>query len=94
VRWSQHFVTCGFFFKAVIVLVTSEKTLGHFPVSYMVLINFVIIFKPPYGQHNLLSSLLYIFVLSGFVCKVLPNNAVKKTLILSFTRLFFLQTSC
>ena len=44
VRWSLHFVAYGFFFKAIIV--TSVKSLGHSPVSYKVLINFVIIFKP------------------------------------------------
>jgi len=45
VRWSLHFVACGFFFKAIIV--TSVKSLGHSPVSLMVLINFVIIIKQP-----------------------------------------------
>ena len=45
VRWSLLFVACGFFFKAIIV--TSVKSLGHSPVSLMVLINFVIIIKPP-----------------------------------------------
>ena len=35
-RWSLHFVACVFFFQAIIV--TSVKSLGHSPVSCMVLI--------------------------------------------------------
>jgi hypothetical protein len=38
VQRSLHFVACGFFFKAIIV--TSVKSLGHYPVSYMVLIKY------------------------------------------------------
>jgi len=33
VRWSLHFVPCGFFLKKIIV--NSVKSLGHSPVSYM-----------------------------------------------------------
>ena len=47
------FVAYVFFFKAVIV--TSVKSLGHCPVSYMVLISFVNIFKPP-SPSNLSTS--------------------------------------
>jgi hypothetical protein len=53
VRRSLHFVACGFFFKAINV--TSVKSLGHSPVSYMVLIYFLIIFKPP-SPKNLSTS--------------------------------------
>jgi len=45
VWWSMQFVAYVFFFKAIIV--TSVKSLGHSTVSYMVLISFVSIFKPP-----------------------------------------------
>jgi hypothetical protein len=37
VRLSLHFVVFGFFFKAVVV--TSIKSLGHSPDSYMLLIS-------------------------------------------------------
>ena len=40
VQRSLHFVACVFFFKAIIV--TSVKSLGHSPVSCMVLISFVV----------------------------------------------------
>ena len=40
-RWSPNFVACGLLFKSIIV--TSVKSLGHSPVLYMVLINFVIV---------------------------------------------------
>ena len=53
VRLLLHFVACVFFFKAIIV--TSVKSLGHSPVSYMVLISFVNIFKPP-SPNNLSTS--------------------------------------
>ena len=42
VRWSLHFEVCVFFFKAIIV--TSVKSLGHSPVSYMVLIYLFIVY--------------------------------------------------
>ena len=42
VQWSLHFVACGFC-KAVIV--ASVKSLGHFPVSYMLFINCIIILR-------------------------------------------------
>jgi hypothetical protein len=50
---SLHFVACGFFFKPIFV--TSVKSLGYSPVSYVMLINVVIIFKPT-SPNNLSTS--------------------------------------
>ena len=47
------FYSLCLFFKAIIV--ASVKSLGHSPVSYMVLISFVSIFKPP-SPNNLSTS--------------------------------------
>jgi hypothetical protein len=46
VQWSLHFVACGFFFKAIIV--TSLKSLGYSPVSYMLFISCVISLRSSY----------------------------------------------
>jgi Polyphosphate kinase len=43
-RWLLHFAVFGFYFKAVII--DSMKSLGHSPVSYMLLINCVITLRP------------------------------------------------
>ena len=43
-RWMLRFVAFGFLFKAVIV--TSVKSLGDSPFSYMLLIRCVAILKP------------------------------------------------
>ena len=79
VRGSLNFVDCGFFFKAIIV--TSVKSLGHSPLSYMVLINFIIILKPP-SPNNLTTSpgissslvaflfLIFLIAFSTSLCKI------------------------
>jgi phosphate starvation-inducible membrane PsiE len=59
VPWLLHFVAFGFF-KAIIV--TLVKSLGHFPVSYVLFINYIVILRPsspnslskPQVHHHLL----------------------------------------
>jgi len=51
VQWLLHFVVSGLFFKAIIV--TSVKSLGHSPISYLLLI--AVPFKKNYQKYMLRS---------------------------------------
>jgi hypothetical protein len=57
VWWSLYFVAFGFFFKAVVVI--AVKSLGHFPMSYM-LISRVSSLRPSSQQFEYLPNYVVI----------------------------------
>jgi len=78
VRCALHFAACGFFFKAIIV--TAVKSLGHPPVSCMLLISRVISLRPSFPnileyipRYIIIPCNLLIPCLDSFSCFTLQN---------------------